>query len=57
MSLGPGCIGSCKEEPMEWEWEMMMAESNLHLKKNNQLQYGEYITEKAQWLRIKAKTK
>ena len=25
-------------------------------KKNCQLQYGDYITEKAQWLRIKAKT-
>ena len=61
MSLGPGCTGlgpgSCKEETMEWEWEMMMRELNLHLKKKNcQLQYGDYITEKAQWLRIKAKT-
>lgn len=25
-------------------------------KENCQLQYGEYITEKAQWTRIKAKT-
>lgn len=63
MSLGPGCTrlgpGSCKEETMEWEWEMMMGELNLYLKKtkqNCQLQYGEYITEKAQWMRIKAKT-
>ena len=37
MSLGAGCTGlgpgSCKEETMEWEWEIMMGESNLHLEK------------------------
>lgn len=31
-------------------------EFTLEKKKNCQLQYGDYITEKAQWLRIKAKT-
>lgn len=35
---------------------MIIRESNLLFEKPCQLQYGDYIVEKAQWLKMKAKT-